>query len=896
MKLKKLKEIFAWAAFGFVFANMPIVANAEELPEEKTDVVVPGQEDSAETDTVVPGQEDSVETDTEEQTGPADFAEAEKNLENAKKEEEKAKAEVDNAQTEFDSAQSDMDQAEQDVADAAAALDQAQTGKEDAETTKENAEQSVSETEQAVKNAEESLDQILADGNINEDDYNSACEELEQKEAEVKETEQNVAEAEDKLDGKQNEVTEAEEETKKAEEDLESAKEEKAAADQAVSDAQTNVDIAQKEYDDALNAEVPDIVEDAKGTKEEAGKTLTAVQEKIASGSLGFFQTMAQEEGAAGAQAAVTILTSRDQTEVAGLDSKDGWATEVGSWEDFISHTHIGDENDATNLQNMRKVFEYLEECNSLRTSDKNFPGCAELMVNDALMAIAQLNANWAADIIAVHSSVFNTGENLAWYPEGDDPFRGWYDKEKEYYDEGNREWDSKNGHYLNITNGRCYATGYAINSYAVMNSGSVNYAHAQEFNFESNIEHFGYGDSYSLSEYKERFMSYYDGVMAELASAQKAYDAAQKAYEQALAGESGDANQAYIASKKAALDDAKTALADTQAEAEIKLEVLNVAQNAYDASVQNYTAVQEEYAQMENELTGLKADLKQKQDAYEAARSDMEETYTPEAVVAMQNLKESRRLYDKALSDLSAAEDGLKEAEEALSAAINAKDAADQSVSDKATILAEKQKALSDAKKVYYRALADLAIAQADYDRLKPAPITPAEPTVPVVSQPDADLENYVPQYADNSVYAVSHAVWENDAAPAASQSEYDYDVDAYLAVKDFKETNSGEISFKGRYSFVSFLNTFADIVRKSPHQNLLLDCSNQPWFSLNRKTLEALGSRNNKSLTVTFRYMGKMYTFTIPAGYDLGLLKDSNGWYGFMYLMAVFGGHETV
>lgn len=73
-------------------------------------------------------------------------------------------------------------------------------------------------------------------------------------------------------------------------------------------------------------------------------------------------------------------------------------------------------------------------------------------------------------------------------------------------------------------------------------------------------------------------------------------------------------------------------------------------------------------------------------------------------------------------------------------------------------------------------------------------------------------------------------------------------------------------------------------------------LTISNPEWYSFDRKTLDALRGRSDMSLTIIFQYMGKKYSFVIPAGFDLDLLQDSDGWYGFMYLNGVFGGQEIV
>lgn len=65
------------------------------------------------------------------------------------------------------------------------------------------------------------------------------------------------------------------------------------------------------------------------------------------------------------------------------------------------------------------------------------------------------------------------------------------------------------------------------------------------------------------------------------------------------------------------------------------------------------------------------------------------------------------------------------------------------------------------------------------------------------------------------------------------------------------------------------------------------------------NRAVIEALKARQDVTVIVNFKYQGAYYTFTVPAGYgadQLDALLDENGYCGFMYLITVFSGAETV
>lgn len=177
---------------------------------------------------------------------------------------------------------------------------------------------------------------------------------------------------------------------------------------------------------------------------------------------------------------------------------------------------------------------------------------------------------------------------------------------------------------------------------------------------------------------------------------------------------------------------------------------------------------------------------------------------------------------------------------------------------------LAEKQYALQEAKDRYAQALANLALAEADYDRLKPRPSI-----------------------------TVSDSFSENDVADE-QEAFLDSLSDSSVFINDFLVNNSRVVRFGKDTLFTQFLSDTVNLIKACPFGNLTID--NPTWYSFNKATLSALKKRANLSLTINFRYKGKKYSFIIPEDYNLDLLQDSNGWYGFMYLMSVFGGHEII
>lgn len=153
----------------------------------------------------------------------------------------------------------------------------------------------------------------------------------------------------------------------------------------------------------------------------EASKT--PAKAEIAKGSKGFFEAMGSTRAL---EVLKTTATASDGTPM-------------------TQPTKMGQEGDATTLENMLKAIAYIKEGNALRVAgDNNLPSVQALKVTDELMAVAQLNANysrthsgyngeWGDVVIAKGKN--GVGENLAW---DERPFDGWYTAEKQFYEDNN--------------------------------------------------------------------------------------------------------------------------------------------------------------------------------------------------------------------------------------------------------------------------------------------------------------------------------------------------------------------------------------------------------------------------------------------------------------------------
>ena len=242
----------------------------------------------------------------------------------------------------------------------------------------------------------------------------------------------------------------------------------------------------------------------AKQAVKEAKAEVAEIQEMIDSGSLGFFTWV-------GDDLAVQII--KDGIKDAKADGLTFGVTSPGA------------SYDATSLDNMKATFDFIRQGNKLRTTDDLFPGCKSLLVSDRMMALAQINANHASEVIghwSIELGKYYCGENLAWNYAN--PFTGWYTAEKENYIKGS----GATGHYLNIVDSGYVVTGYGINTNT---KGMFDNAHCQDFGASYAMYGMdgGYGTAYTVDEYEKRFNDYCTKIKKELKTAKTKLKAAQE-------------------------------------------------------------------------------------------------------------------------------------------------------------------------------------------------------------------------------------------------------------------------------------------------------------------------------------------------------------------------------
>lgn len=207
----------------------------------------------------------------------------------------------------------------------------------------------------------------------------------------------------------------------------------KAKCEADVSAAQTALTNAENAY--KLNKSEKEIAQENLNTFIHDNQTTI---DQINKGTQGFFEYVSKDLGELTAKA---------------FDKNDSYYGKIAQY------VQLGQEGDATTLENMEAVIPWLKKNNELRAKH----GLQALNVSLWEMALAQANSDWAQTHIE-HSGVRDSGENLSWGYA--DPFIGWYDEEKAIYDtydaslkklsayELSKKYPkeySAVGHYLNI-------------------------------------------------------------------------------------------------------------------------------------------------------------------------------------------------------------------------------------------------------------------------------------------------------------------------------------------------------------------------------------------------------------------------------------------------------------
>lgn len=626
--------------------------------------------------------------------------------------------------------------------------------------------QKVNELEAKVKQLSENADQALKDGQAA----------VEAAKAQVQVAKDAAAQRQTELTNAQNAVTAAQNELQTKRGAVEQAKSNKVAAEQAVQTAANQVKAAQGELakaeatlaarqgetatakqkaDEAKAAQqkaeenlakarenkqkADAAVKAAETEVENAEKAVAEADDNFKKGSFGFFESV-------GATDALDILKDKTTT------ADDGT---------LVNGTlKPGAPDDNTNLDNMKEAIGWVRVVNQYRAKGgRNGEKLDDYVITDRLMAIAQAQANWSRYKVG-HSSAFSVAENLAWGKS--DPVARWY-AEKSIYDDAVKQHPDmatmssyeifqkyssiyfKVGHYLNIV-GHSTATGFAGAAGSDIKYGAV---------WGEVCDGVKQGEkTYTVDEYEQRFMDYYNSVTPEGAKKKLADAKAKLAELQAAAKTAGD----KIATAEAAVADARAKTQDkdnawkaaqdkeSKAAAAVESEQQKVmaaennkkaAEKVVQEKEQAVQAAAEAVTAAEGALENAKDDVTTAQEALELAQQDVKDKEAAQAEkekeleeltkgtalgAAQKELSETKAALADAKPQAQAAAAQLQKATQAQQLAEQAKTAADKDLEEATTANQQAVEAVSQAendRSAAQQALNPLAEQQIAHDQL---------------------------------------------------------------------------------------------------------------------------------------------------------------------------------
>lgn len=354
-----------------------------------------------------------------------------------------------------------------------------------------------------------------------------------QADAALKEAQTDAQNAKAKLESALKDLNNARQAAEKQKEILEGKKTELSAAEQKLAAARKGTSpsaqaAAKLAAEQEKLREKQDILTRTRAAADEAKKQADGAQAEFAKGAKGLFEyTLAHsrdEKEKEGAKAALAVFETEKHT-------KKG--------DSYLEPTRNAGEKDSRTLERMKTALELAKEVNAKRQKDGGIDGrhLSVLGVNDFVMAVAQTNANYSAEYIG-HSVAYNPPfEDLYWGPsmKTSEEFGGkmmgsldgWWDEEKVIFDRMRKEGKKSRtemdaaaaaagkgeqvGHYTNLVDDLMWGgnipkydskvIGYALRP------GKYGYAHSMVLDYNET------GKTFTLDEYTERFMKYYNSV-----------------------------------------------------------------------------------------------------------------------------------------------------------------------------------------------------------------------------------------------------------------------------------------------------------------------------------------------------------------------------------------------
>ena len=597
---------------------------------------------------------------------------------------------VQNAQEMLDSTNSIASDVQNKLTDAESAKNEAQTNVLNAQAAKDAADAAVTEKQNAYnatqdksnpewQKRQEAVDNTKTELDTAKEEKKAAETEKTNAETAVSDAEKNAAQKKNDLKNANSARANAQKNVDAAQAKLDEAKTNQSEAQSGVDKANDAVSVAKNAVDSAVaeREQLYKELEAKKTTLDNANKLAQDASMMIAKGSVGYFESN-------GNTTAVDIIQRGTSLDNWGPDAKKGGLTQIGQ------------EKDATSLENMKIALEYILKANEIRKAN----GLPEFKVVDELMAEGQVGANMEAitgnhTFMSQNSSAPNykgsilEGENLV---NGySDPFVGWYNEEYAVH-------DALNGKNVSELSLQEKANLY---DYLVENWNQEKYGNTDSF---TKIQKEGFERTFSGDELLSMKAMYiqtghYDTLMSEDITT-TGYGFCSRVTDQSWNGKTSTqkfGNETYL--------DTSVKAYDAQEYYDQFMAYYNSLYNASSNADEAKKAYEEALAKAQH----AESDVKAKTEDLNSAKSDAE--------MATSRLNAAKNATEQAQAERDAVNTDAEQA--AVTAAENAKKAADQAVTDAKNRLEEKKQAVADAQAKIDEAEANLEKAQSSLDEL---------------------------------------------------------------------------------------------------------------------------------------------------------------------------------
>ena len=373
-----------------------------------------------------------------------------KNEEDAAKNLEQAKKDLADKQAKLDEVKDKLSKLDKNTIDMD--LETAKKEQESAKTAYDTAKAASDAATSKLKDASSDLENKKALYDAANSAYNAAYLEVTKKQNAVNEAQKNVDSftGSDALTNAQNELSDAQSAQTTAQSAYDQSVKGFESASVALETATKKQSDAQKAYDEAdTNAKKnQSVIDDLNMKKAQCEADVNAAQTALTNAENAYKLNKSEKEVA---QAELDKFVSANQTTIDQINKgTQGFFEYVNkdlgqltakvfdknntTYGKIAQYVQLGQEGDATSLDNMEAVIPYLYKMNTIREKH----GLNTLKISMFQMALAQANSDWAQTHIA-HSGIMKNGnygyfsENLAWGKV--DPYTGWYDAEKAYSD-----------------------------------------------------------------------------------------------------------------------------------------------------------------------------------------------------------------------------------------------------------------------------------------------------------------------------------------------------------------------------------------------------------------------------------------------------------------------------